>query len=469
MQQTKLYRLTPGTFRLPSYVDDRGRLHTIRADSIPFLRWPDGSWCVPGSLYMLDLFHRGLSRKNGGGTLFTYATNISHLLRFCWKHRIDPIDLTDDRFTEFILKLSDAKRLRRPEVARRNANSVIAIGRCSLDFLASVGRYACDSGFVGTEGRIHCEQREYVVRTARGGTPIVQKYWHHRAFPAPDPMKRRMSIGTELIDRLRAAVEPASKSTHLRKRRYVTIKLLEITGGRRAEIAGITVEAVRAALGMESPMLLIPTLKKRSGLAFRLLPIHPHDARFLLDYVEVNRARVVRKTIGATNDHGLLLINGRTGGPLKPGTITKELRFLAAEAGITVQACPHMFRHRFITKIYVALIEAHNCTNEDEFRRLLIDSHAMQEKILEWTGQADVASMRIYLHLAFDEVAKFKRTYDLVSTKLKIESFFATIDQTTAELANAQKNGEAQAPIFEGFVRLLSTFRNDLEGLGKSS
>lgn len=436
------------------------------AESIPFLRWPDGSWCLPGNLYMLELFRRGLSRKNGGGTLFTYATNISHLLRYCWRHRVDPIDLTDDQFTQFILKLSAEKRRRRPEVDARNANSVIAIGRNCLDFLNSVGRHSCDDSFIGPQGRIQCEQKEFVVRTSRpgkGGAPVVQKYWYHRALPPPDPKKKRLPIGSDLIDRLRAAVEPSSKSTHRRKRRYIMIKLLEISGGRRAEIAALTVAAIRKAAGMEAPMLLIPTFKKRGGKgASRLIPIHPHDVRAIMDYIDVNRARVVRKTCGLSNDHGYLLISGRTGRPLKAATITKEIRLLAAEAQIEVQACPHMFRHRFITKLFVALIQAHNCVNEDAFRKLLIDGFSLKAKIREWTGHTDIESLNEYIHLAFDEISNFKRTYSLVNTKLMLESFCGTVDQTLAELENAEANGESPRRVFEDFVRLLRTFRRDI-------
>ena len=423
-------------------------------------------------MYMLDLYKRGLSRKNGGGTLFTYAANISHLIRYCWQRRIDPIDLTDDQFTQFVLSLMSQRRRRKPEVAARDANSVIAIGRNSLDFLASVGRHACDDGFLGPQGRICCEQREFVVRQSasrRSGPPLIRKYWHHRALPPPDPKKGRMPISSDLIDKLRAAVEPASKTTHLRKRRYVTIKLLEITGGRRAEVAAITVAAIRAAAGIENPMLLIPTLKKQGGRGeSRLIPIHPHDVRSLIEYIDVNRARVIRRTCGTPKDDGILLINGKTGKPIKAATITKEIRLLAAEAGIVAQACPHMFRHRFITKLFVALIQAHNCTNEGEFRKLLLDGFTLKEKVREWTGHAAIESLDPYIHLAFDEISNFKRTYDLVSTKLVVESFSATIDQAVAELTNAHRNGEPQAPIFDGFVELLRSFKRDLERMDPS-
>jgi integrase len=421
---------------------------------------------------MLDLFRRNLSRRNDGGTLLTYATNISHLLRYCWDRRVDPINLSDDQFTQFIKDLIRERRAREPEVLARDANSVIAIGRTCLDFLVSVGRHACDDGFVGPQGRIQCEQREFqrrVQRAGRADSVIRRKYWCHRAFPTPDPKRRRMPISGLLIARLRAAVESISKTTHRRKRRYTMIKLLEIAGGgRRAEIAILTVKAVREAAGMDAPMLRIATLKKKVE-EDRLVPIHPHDVKALLDYVDVNRARTIRRTIGETNDHGILLVNGRTGMPLKAGTITKELRALAIEAGISERVCPHMFRHRFITKLFVALIEAHNYQNPDEFRRALLDGHALKEKVREWIGSASVESLEPYIHLAFDEVTDFRKTYNLMSTRLTVDSFSSTVDQVVAELSNATRNGDSPTLIVDRFVGQLQAFRRQLDSLGTVS
>ncbi|MFH1601256.1 MAG: tyrosine-type recombinase/integrase [Pseudomonadota bacterium] len=278
-----------------------------------------------------------------------------------------------------------------------------------------------------------------------------------------------MPISGALIVKLRAAVEPTSKSNHQRKRRYTMLKLLEIAGGgRRAELAILTVDSVRDAAGMDAPMLRIATMKKRRD-EDRLVPIHPHDVRALLDYVVVNRARIIRRTIGDINDHGILLVNSRTGMPLKAGTITKELRVLAVHAGISERVCPHMFRHRFITKLFVALIEAHNYQNPDEFRKALLDGHSLKEKVREWIGSASVESLEPYIHLAFDEITDFRKTYDLMSTRLTVDSFCATVDQVLAELANAARNGESQSLIVDRFAGQLQAFRRQLESLGSMS
>lgn len=464
MRRSRLYRLTPEGYRLPSHVDEQGRLQAKAAANIPFLRWPDGSWCLSANCYMLELYRRGLSRRNDGGTLATYAAGLSHLLRFCWERRIDPIDLSNDQFTRFIKKLGRENRASDPEVAARTSNRVIDIGRVSLDFLASLSRHLDDEGFIGPNGRIRCERRQAKIKIEGGRgkkSHIVRNYWHHEAFPTPDPLKKRSPISSSLIARLRQVISEVSKTSHRRKRRYTMIKLLEVMGGRRSEVAAITVASVREAAAMEQPMLRVPTMKKRRDET-RLVPIHSHDVRALLDYIEVNRARVIRKTIGVANDHGFLLVSGTTGKQLKPGTITREISLLAAHAGIEEKACPHMFRHRYITKIFVALIETHAFNTVDEFRKALLDGHTLKRKVKEWTGHSSVESLEQYIHLAFDEVADFKKTYNLVSTRLAVDSFCATVDETLEELMNVHRQGESSVLIIDRFAAKLRHFRSDL-------
>lgn len=129
----KLYMLAPTSFRLPLFTEANSQLKTRKADGIPFVHWPDGSWCLPANLYMQELYRRGLSTKNGGGTLATYAAGLTHLIRFCWSTRTDPRELSNDDFARFIKHLSDELCPRHPGQKARSANRVIDIGRVCLD------------------------------------------------------------------------------------------------------------------------------------------------------------------------------------------------------------------------------------------------------------------------------------------------------------------------------------------------
>ena len=266
--KAKLYHLTSPNFRLPFHIDKDRQVMTTPAQDIPMLSWPDGRWCLPANVYMLELYDRGLSRKNHGGTLLTYAANISHLLRYCYDNKTDFPDLTYNQFAFFIKTLQGERRAKEPELYARDANSVIAIGRNCLDFLASAGRLYQDGELIGPKGRIRAEQKEFEIRTegARNGKgTLMRKYWHHRSFPTPDPKNKRLPISSGMVDQLRRSVESASGSMYQRKRRYAMLKLLEMTGGRRSEIAALTVESVYEASRMQEAALKLMTAKKPGG------------------------------------------------------------------------------------------------------------------------------------------------------------------------------------------------------------
>jgi integrase len=398
-------------------------------------------------MYILELYARGLSRKHRGGTLLAYATNISHLIRFCHQNHTDLIDLTDNQFTLFIVTLIGERRKRNREVLMRDANSVIAIGRNCLDFLASVGRLYDDEDFVGPRGRILAQQRVAEIRRDRnvgGGRALLRKYWHHRAFPTPDPKKRRMPISSKNIEQLRAAVGPASKTIFQRKRRYVMLKLLEITGGRRSEVAALTIASVREAAAMSEPKLTLMTAKQRGGREeFRRVPIARHDIVFFLEFIEKNRRRVVRNTCGTANDDGYVFISETTGRKLQPNTITQEIATLATAAGINEKVSPHMFRHSFITKLFVVLIEQHRFENVDDFRRALLDTEWMKAEIQQWTGHRSVSSLDVYIHMAFGEIAGFKGTKSAVSATRILESLKVNVTHIRDELGGNLSAAEA--------------------------
>jgi len=354
------------------------------------------------------------------------------LIRFCWWRNTDFSDLTDNQFREFVAELCKETKLRDPSSKRRDANSVIAIGRTCLSFLDSFARQSADPGLIGPEGRIRAclRKHEQKIPGGRGSrsTKTVSN-WHHASLPSPDPKKKRAPISSAHIEDLRKAVSKCGGAPHLRARRHVTIKLLEVTGARRGEIALITTTSVLNAAAMDHPMLHIPTLKKRGDrLEYRYVPVSRADLKFILQYVEVHRRAIVRRRLSKGGDHGFLLVSETTGRAFQPNSVTQDVRLLAVAAGIAQKACPHMFRHRFITKLFVALIEHHSIENPDQFRKALLDGESLRRKVAEWTGHTSLDSLERYIQLAFDEVANFRATYDITRVQMALDSFTGILD-----------------------------------------
>jgi integrase len=410
---------------------------------------------------MREQFEKGLSRRNRGGSLAVAAAQITHLIRFCYQRRVDPSDLTDNQFREFMAYLMAEMSRSRPGQKRRNANSNIAIGRKCLEFLGSVGRHSGIPDLVSEQGQIRAIRRTHRVKlSGRDSGLRAIEYWDHAALPNADPHRRRMPIALGKIEEMRAAVSKLSKTSHQRQRRHTMLRLLEVTGARRGEIAEITVDDIRKASEMELPMLRLPTLKKRGGRApYRWVPISRHDVTFIRQYADVHRRSILRRRRPGRPDHGLLLISEIDGEPLRPNSITQEVRHLRIAAGIMEKACAQMFRHRFITKLFVALLEQHNIENQDEFRRLLIDGEQLKQKVAEWTGHSRLESLDTYIHLAFDEVCNFKRAYDMTSVSRAIDSFGGTI---AAEL-DAVHAGDQPLLILKRLEVQLENLKADLE------
>lgn len=466
MYKSKLYRLTSQRYQLPFHIDATRRVITMPAQDIPMMEWPNGQWCFEANAYILELYQRGLSRKNRGGTLLTYAANISHLLRFCYSNQTNPADLTDNQFGLFVRSLQGERRAANPTVCARDANSVIAIGRNCLDFLACVGRLGHGGDHVGVTGNVMSVEKEYEVRregSARGRGKLVRRYWHHRSFPTPDPKKARLPISSDSLQRLRDTVHRASGSLYQRKRRYTMLTLLEITGGRRSELAALTVDSVYQAAAMPEPLLKLMTAKKPGGREeFRYIPISRHDTVGLIEFIEKNRRGVVRSTCGLDQDDRYVFINERTGRKLQPNTITQEVAFLAKIAGITTSACPHMFRHRFITKMFVALIEQHKFQNPDTFRQALLDTEAIKQKIQQWTGHSRLRSLDIYINLAFEEALGLKKAYDIVHAKLATASAVAALGELRAGIED-DKSSRNVASTMNALDSLLRGLAADLK------
>jgi len=234
--------------------------------------------------------------------------------------------------------------------------------------------------------------------------------------------------------------------------------LLEITGGRRSELARIRVDSVLAAMKMAQPMLLIPS-SKASDEEGRVVPISSHDLRVLHDFIEFSRGPALRKN--GAKDNGMLFVSSRTGAALNIKTMTNEVQALAAVAGLDAEASPHLFRHRFITKVIVMLIEQHNVRNTDQFRRLLLDSEAIKRKVAEWTGHKNLASLEVYIHLAFEEVAGFRRTLDLVGGAMVLET---TVSQIESQL-QIMEDGGSSARSAERIRAILEEAARDIRRL----
>ncbi|BCM25382.1 integrase [Methyloradius palustris] len=416
-----------------------GEVNLREANNLPFICWPDRSPCLAANAFMVQLYKRNLSRNNNGGTLRQFAKDISHLIRYCSDNCIDFIQMNGDRFTDFIAKLRSEKDPLNLMARKRDSNTLIAIGRKCIEFLDFIGKLNGDDGFVIYT--LKAQQKKYQIRTKNSKSGRIEKFgWHHESFDTPGPRKNRLPISRQSIKELYDAI-PLLSSTNLDqqskrfidRRRTVMLRLLEMTGARIEEVARIQVKDIEEAVEQNNPMLRLTTLKKRRS-EHRFVPVLHQDLAALKAYVRVNRNMVIKRTIRAAQDHGSLFVSEITGKPITSKYMSNEIGLLRRTAGIGSQACAHMFRNRFITKLFVRLINQYDFDNKDNFRKALLDANTLKQQVQQYTGHGNVASLDTYIDMAFDEVANLVAVVSTVQLQEAFDSFDSNVDILQMEL-----------------------------------
>jgi site-specific recombinase XerD len=430
----KLYTLTRATQTLPFSVDLNHKPITTNACAIPTLRWPDGAWCIEANMWMLHLYEQGRSRTERGGTLLTYATHLSHLLRFAYASNTPFLVITDVQFSFFVLGLQGQRTDTGAHV--RNQNSVLNIVRTCLDFIHYLAAaFAC-------QAKLSIHTRAYSI-----GLPdqrkISREKLSHPAMPLETRISRRLPISTANIKRLRlAAFSDPAANAFVKERRRVMIRTLEMTGGRRLELKHLTLAAVAHArktghlrmlvAKQAGQTLLADGTDNSPALKYREIPISERDIQLLADYVDLHRAPLMVRRLKGKVDHGYLFVSETSGRPLCANTLTFEIQKLRTLAQIDEPVSPHLFRHRFITKIFVAEILRSPIMTLDDFKAALLNTETLKRKVQELTGHKNIKSLDVYIHLAWDEAGQLRETFPTVE---KLQSLSAITEQVTHLMA----------------------------------
>tara|TARA_B100002003_G_C14157587_1_gene557826 strand:+ start:5129 stop:6553 length:1425 start_codon:yes stop_codon:yes gene_type:complete len=398
-----------------------GRIETKDGSNMPHLVWPDGTPCNLANLYMLSLRERpgrggrqGLSRRGSkGGTMGEYAAKLSQLVRFCYTNNWDFIQLTDDKFTLFINSLRSERAKHNPEARKKTETTITAVGRVCLDFLNYVGHFYDEPNFVSSQGTIRAAQKNLTISRRGSRKDINRSYWHHHSFSSGERLKKRNPIPVENIEKLREAVDKAGGSRFLQSRRHCVLSILEQVGPRRGEVVELRVSEIMKAAGMEHPMLKILNLKQEED-SYRSVPVTHMLLAQLKKHIRLYRNKVIKSKLGKSNDHDYFLVSETTGKPIAADLITNEISKLRSIAHIEEQACAHMFRHSFVTNLFVLLIERHEFENTDDFRKALLSSEKFKMEVMQWTGHRDAATLDQYIDFAFAKVANYSRTVSSV-------------------------------------------------------
>lgn len=406
------------------------RLSTCDASNMSFICWPNGSPCLIGNLFMQSLLtsggrgRNGVSRKGSkGGTMAGYAGHVGQLLKRCYRDNVDPINLTDRLFSDYIVEIREEPAAYNPAQGKKSENSVIATGKVWLDFLVFVGTFYRNKNFVSKTGTIRAREETYYIQV-RGGRRIAKTYLWHHSFGKPHREHHRDPVTSEQIQMLRAANRKDKTTDFVKMRRLVMIELFTDLGPRRGELANLKVQDVRNALRLDTPVLRLDTLKREEG-AERFVPILAPTLRKLDQFIDGPRRKLMRKAYKGGKDHGYVFVSSRTGKPLNDTRFSNEILSLRKLAGIESQICPHMFRHAMITRLFTQFIARHELNNVDDFRRAFLDTETFTAEIVQWTGHLDHRSVEHYIHLAFRDLSSYTETLSSAHLTIAMDKYFA--------------------------------------------
>jgi site-specific recombinase XerD len=397
-------------------------------EKFPFIIYPNGSPCHIANLYLLELEDKNRSIHS----IKQYASNLNYLINFCFIKKIDFLKLNEDLFTDFAYELRKEPDGQNPLKRLRNSNTLNSIIRTNLDFLNFVGKFHDRPNFIFDN--IGAKTSSKNIKN--GQVSVEMHGWEHKSLEVSGPKKTRSPIGKEIIDKLYEAVVEKSSSQFIQQRRIVMLRLLEATGARAGEISLIKVNDIMEAFNNECFMRMT-TLKRKNDTS-RLVQIDLADLNLVKNYINLYRKKVIKNTIGLVNDHGYLFVNENNGEKAFDTVISNDVNVLKNIAGIQEQTCAHMFRHRFITKQFVNLIKQYNYENQDQFRKALLDTNTLKQKIQQMTGHQNLNSLDVYIDLAFNEIFSTKIVLNKVAVANAYESFDSQLRVLTMELVNGQ-------------------------------
>lgn len=460
MYKKKLYNLLPEGFELPNYINFDNKVIPLDAGNTPFMYWPDGIPCIEANHYMIVLLHKGFSRRNRGGTLATYAKNISSLIRFCHQNNWNFTDLDNNSFTIFINGLLARNALGQ---LVRTSNQVLVIGRACIDFFRVVQYLHGMNSFIGEKGcAITVEEHEFKISLGNGKFK-TRWVWSHDSFPSQSPKRTNHPISNEVVDKLKTeGGRIADKSR--KARTELMIACFEQTGGRRGEVADIRVKDIKEANQQKgsAPMLKILTLKKgKLKESYRLVPVPRAFLQQAMKYIQRHRRRVIRNTIGFGKDHGFLLISHTKGTRLTDDTLTTQVSNLANAAGVgNFPSHWHLFRHAYITQKLKAIILQHNIANKDQFRKSLLNTEAFKQQLQQWTGHSDLSSLDPYIDLAFAELSNMAKSYSAVNLGAAVG---LVKDRLNSLKADIKAGNTTSSELMTELEELINGFQEDIE------
>jgi site-specific recombinase XerD len=273
-------------------------------------------------------------------TVNTYASELSHFIRFLHAYGITLIEVEDDSFYLFASYLVRQGARANDAISGSHINRLVSR---ALDFLSWLQHRLPVGRLVGVNGE---HARVTVTRS------VVRGSWGkgglHHGCMVPRSIRRVVRpLPDDSLDRLLGSCALTSKTSYVRARNRCMVVLLADSGIRREELVHVTTQSIREA--SVNGWRLTVRCSKRPGNPDRQVPIPEVTGTALLGFLTVQRAVLFQKlSKQGVSDDGWAFCT-RSGRQLSPASVTQVFLKLKDAAQIRHSATPHMLRHRWIT------------------------------------------------------------------------------------------------------------------------
>lgn len=466
----QLHVFASRSFSVVSYcAQDTGAVYRA-AGTFPQPHWPNGRWCGEVAMFLNHLLDRHYEHEPRGGTLGTYSSYLAPLVRFCFerKFRDGFLSINDQDFSSQVKLLYEAKSWKHghqvPSYNRTTVRSMVSVW---LEFLSYLGSLFADNSFIGENGRIRASRVPSILgsKGKRGGS---SETWTHHALGPSDPYNRRLPLRDSQLLSLRVAATQIGVSVFDKKRKLAMLEAFDTLGFRRIEAHLLRVSDVRAALSqanVQEPnnnheaqdddfrrhacFLSFRMRKQRDGSKERLrhVPVSVVTLQFFREYLTVRRQALALAGRSESKTDGSFFVNPQTGRAYEPNYFTQEFSNLARAAGLVEPCSPHMARGRFFTRELVRLVLAHKLENVDDFRRALLNTEAFLSQVREISGHASPESLKVYIDLAFAEVAGLAKTLSRVEAQRTFDAIQTANDRYLLAIRSGTDAGTAGAEL----------------------
>lgn len=455
--------------------------------AFPFMYWPSHKPCEPVNMYFLDIAH-GVT----GDTLKTYATQLTHLVRYCGENNVAIERLTDADLHELSTKLQNERSRLHPLEPARNNNTVrdiLSRAFCFLLWYQDKFMPHLRTPLIG-EQKVSPQISIKRVKNdqSRGKERRREYYYTHAAMPTSVSIEPKHPIARQVIEDIQRAIysqslleERSERFTQryannrellraqlefMRARRVFLIWLMMRTGMRPAELVEMSVKDHEDILTTRT--LKIPTKKRRKVTApMRYFPIMLDAASVIYRYL-LSRTTYcdALERAGIKPEPGTAFFLTLGGKPLKKTSLEKDFERLAERAGYKdVQACLSMFRHRFITyEVTVHLKEFIDKSGKSRQMMTDIDYESILKRIANKTGHGSVQSLWHYIDLAWEELGVWASTDKALARLHAFDQLFTDGLQLKHELeATGKRLPKELQPFLDRLTVILTSAKEHIE------